>query len=295
MIIRLKKSYLINLILLISFGLSGCGAQTESSTETVNNKTENSVFVCYPDGDEVVKAEDSYQLKQPDSIVPAVEEVMSVSLDYYEGNIESYSYMVDDNNNVTLDITLADDCGREYYLLTMASVSDTIFQMDMVESVRITLLSKEGETLDSKLILRNTIYHYGVTEKQDVKRVTFYKTASNGEHLEALSGSIVMDDYVSMTENVVAELENINAIPDGTKVNSVSIISGVCYLDLSKEFEGSVENTRSDLVVYSLVNSLTGITNISKVLITIDGETDNSYRGSVDLSNPLTFNTEIVK
>ncbi len=295
MIIRFKKAYLVNLILMVMLLVSGCGAQDVSNTEAVDSVNVNSVFVCYPKDDEIVKSEEAYQLKQPDSIVPSVEEVMSVSLEYYGGNIESYSYMVDDNNNVTLDITVAEDCSREYALLTMASVSDTMFQIDMVESVRITLLSKTGESLDSKLILRNTIYHYGVSDKQDIKRVTFYKKATNGESLEALSGTLVMDDYVSMAENVVVELEKINAIPEGTKVNSLSIISGVCYLDLSKEFEESVEDTRSDLVVYALVNSITGFSNINKVLITIDGDVVNSYRGSVDLSKPLSFNNEIIK
>ena len=69
----------------------------------------------------------------------------------------------------------------------------------------------------------------------------------------------------------------------------------VCYLDLSQEFKGNVEETRSDLVVYSVVNSLTSISSISKVLITIDGEVVHSYIGTVDLSKPLSFNSEIIK
>lgn len=291
----MKKGYLLSLILIIVFSLSGCGAEEKATSEVAVDNIENSIFVCYPDDDEVLMSETAYQLKQPDSIVPSVEEVMSESIKYYDGKMENYSYMVDDDNNVTLDITIEGECSREYSLLTMAAVSDTLFQMDMVGSVKITLLTTEGETVDSKLILRNTFYYYGSEDAEDTKRVTFYKASKDGDGLEALSGTLTMGDNVSMVENVVVKLEEINAIPSGTKVNSISVVSGVCYLDLSQEFEEGVEDTKSDLIVYALVNSLTGFTNISKVLITIDGELVDSYRGSVDLSKPLSFNSDIIK
>lgn len=291
----MKKGYLLSLILIIVFSLSGCGAEEKSTSEVAVDNIENSIFVCYPVDDEVLMSESAYQLKQPDSIVPSVEEVMSESIKYYDGKMENYSYMVDDDNNVTLDITIEGECSREYSLLTMAAVSDTLFQMDMVGSVKITLLTTEGETVDSKLILRNTFYYYGSDDGGDTKRVTFYKASKDGDGLEALSGTLTMDDNVSMIENVVIKLEEINAIPAGTKVNSISVVSGVCYLDLSQEFEEGVEDTKSDLIVYALVNSLTGFTNISKVLITIDGEFVDSYRGSVDLSKPLSFNSDVIK
>ena len=291
----MKKLISINLIMIFLLSLFGCGTEKEADSKNAIPKSENSVFVYYPDNDKVVMSQDAYQLKQPDSIVPSVEEVMSVSMDYYKDKLENYSYMVDDENNVTLDITMAEECTREFALLTMVSVSDTMFQMDMVESVKITLIGTDDVIIDSKLILRNTIYHYGSEDVQNIKRVTLYKVAGNGEGLEALSGTIAMDDFVSMAENMVVELEKISAIPSGTKVNSISIVSGVCYLDLSQEFKGNVEETRSDLVVYSVVNSLTSVSSISKVMITIDGEVVHSYRGTVDLSKPLSFNSEIIK
>jgi len=291
----MKKFLLINLILVLAISLCGCGGQEKSTTETAMVAVENAVYVCYPSEDKVVKSSESYQLKQPDSIVPSVEEVMSVSMDYYEGKLESYSYMVDDNNNVTLNITVAGEYTREFGLLVMASVCDTMFQIDMVESVKVTLNSAEGEQLDSKLMLRNTIYYYGDSDNQQTKRVTFYKAASNGETLEGLSGTLVLDDYVSMVENAVVELEKIGAIPAGTKVNSASVVSGICYLDLSAEFEGGIEGVKSEFVVYSLINSITGFNNINSVMITIDGNVVSSYRGSVDLSSPLSFNSDILK
>ena len=94
------------------------------------------------------------------------------------------------------------------------------------------------------------------------------------------------------SEEKLAEIE---AIPVGTKVNSANIISGICYIDLSKEFEENVLDTKSDLVVYSVVNSITNINGIDKIMITVEGQVLDNYRGSIDLSEPLSFNKEILK
>lgn len=290
----MKRFLSVSLILMLCLWICGCSNDAEEST-TQETMTLNSVYVYYPEGDQVVRTEDTYQLKQPDSIIPSVEEVMSVSLEAYDGRMEKYSYMVDDDNNVTVDITMAGECSREYSLLTMASVSETLFQLELVESVKITLLSSEGETFDSKLILRNTFYHYGDDSHQMTKRVTFYKTNNDGDKLEPLSGSVTLKDDTAMVESIVEQLASIDAIPRTTEVNYVAIVGDICYLDLNECFNDTVEGSKSELVVYSLVNSITGVSYINQVYITIDGEVISNYRGAVDISKPLSFNKDIVK
>ncbi len=291
----MKKRLLISLIAVCLTVLSGCKADADVSTEVHSVSEDNSVYVYYPSGDNIVKNTEAYQLKQPDSIIPSVEEVMSASMESYDGKLESYTYMVDDDNNVDIQIVMVAEPTREYCLLTMASVSDTLFQMDMVQSVKVTLVNTDGETLDSKLMLRNTIYHYDSAADDVTKQMTFYKASKNGDGLEGLSGALLLDDNVSLAENVVYKLEEIDAIPNGTKVNSLHIISGVCYLDLSEEFLGDVVDTKSEQVIYSVVNSLTSLTSIEKVKITIEGQELEAYRGTVDLRKPLAFNTEIIQ
>lgn len=291
----MKKRFIISLIAVCMMVLWGCKADSDTSTEVSTVSEDNSVYLYYPSGDSIEKNGTPYQLKQPDSIIPSVEEVMTASLENYDGKLESYTYMVDDDNNVTIQIIMAEEPTREYCLLTMAAVSDTLFQMDMVQSVKLTLVNADGEALDSKLMLRNTIYHYDSASNNVEKQLKFYKAAKGGQGLEGLSGTLVLDDNVSLAENVVNKLEEINAIPEDTKVNSLHIISGVCYLDLSEEFLGDVADTKSDQVVYSVVNSLTSLTSIEKVKITVEGEEIESYRGTVDLRKPLSFNSEIIK
>jgi len=291
----MKKKIIISLIVVCLSALSGCKDNSEISTESNKVVKDNCVYVCFPSGDTIERNSEPYQLKQPDSIIPSVEEVMSASMDSYDEKIESYTYMVDDDNNVTLQLVMAEEPTREYGLLTMAAVSDTLFQMEMVESVKITLTDADGEVLDSKLILRNTIYHYGQIYDDETKQMSFYKATKGGEGLERLSGTLKYSDDISLAENVVNKLEEIQAIPEGTKVNSLDVISGVCYLDLNEAFLGDVAETKSEQVVYSVVNSLTSLTSIEKVKITVDGQEIASYRGVVDLRKPLSFNSEIIK
>jgi len=77
-------------------------------------------------------------------------------------------------------------------------------------------------------------------------------------------------------------------------VLSVSINADICYLNLSKEFENGVEGVKSETVVYAVVNSITSVTDVSKVQIIIDGEHLKTYRETTDISSPLEFNNSIL-
>lgn len=71
-----------------------------------------------------------------------------------------------------------------------------------------------------------------------------------------------------------------SAIPEGTKVNSCVLKGDTVYVDLSKEF---IENSPSgveeeSMVVYSIVNTLTELNEVSGVKILINGEENRSFK-----------------
>ncbi len=70
-----------------------------------------------------------------------------------------------------------------------------------------------------------------------------------------------------------------SAIPSGTKVNNAYLVGDVVYLDLSKEFidnhPGGLENETN--TIFSIVNSLTELNEVSYVRILIDGEENLSF------------------
>jgi spore germination protein GerM len=71
-----------------------------------------------------------------------------------------------------------------------------------------------------------------------------------------------------------------SAIPEGTKVNSCTLNGNTLYVDLSKEF---IDNAPSgideeSMVIYSIVNTLTELNEVSSVKFLINGEENKSFK-----------------
>ena len=84
-----------------------------------------------------------------------------------------------------------------------------------------------------------------------------------------------------------------SAIPEGTKVNSCTLKGNTVYVDLSKEF---VDNAPSgveeeSMVVYSIVNTLTELNEVSYVRFLINGEDNKSFKdGKITFKEVFTKN-----
>jgi spore germination protein GerM len=86
-------------------------------------------------------------------------------------------------------------------------------------------------------------------------------------------------------------------IPDGTVVRNVEMGSGIAYVNFSRELvvnhvKGAAAET---MMVYSIVNTLTGIPGINAVQILVEGVKIKSIDGHIDISKPLTRNESILK
>ena len=69
-------------------------------------------------------------------------------------------------------------------------------------------------------------------------------------------------------------------IPDGTVINKIELKNDILYVDLSKEF---IENNKGgeeleSNTIYSIVNTMTQLTEVNGVKILIDGEMDKSFK-----------------
>lgn len=68
-------------------------------------------------------------------------------------------------------------------------------------------------------------------------------------------------------------------IPEGTKVNKIELKGDTLYIDFSKEFvdnhEGGEEKEKA--TIYSIVNTMTNLTEINSIKILIDGEENKAY------------------
>ncbi len=84
-------------------------------------------------------------------------------------------------------------------------------------------------------------------------------------------------------------------IPPETKVIGVSVKDGVCYVNLNESFMNNTYVTDPRITVYAIVNSIVDGGACSQVQISVNGESNIEYMGSVDLSKPLSREQDFVE
>ncbi|NLK88482.1 MAG: GerMN domain-containing protein [Clostridiaceae bacterium] len=124
----------------------------------------------------------------------------------------------------------------------------------------------------------------------ETKTVTLYFSDSQAMYVVGEKREIQLAKGASLEEKVLLELmagprtdELWSAIPEGTKLLSVSTKNGVCTVDFSKEYvENSPGGTASErMAIYSVVNTLTGLEGVQKVQFLIEGKKREIYTHAV--------------
>lgn len=158
-----KTKYKIAVVLIICmlFTLTSCDKGNKKENVTTEAARENVINVYYPEGDTLVQDDEGYQVKQPDTLTAAVEEVMTVmSAKLGTEIIQYHTYMIDGENNVTLDFLLVGEYDKEYFLLARAAVTKTLFQLDDINNINITLTDNSGEVVLEESYDRNSFFYY---------------------------------------------------------------------------------------------------------------------------------------
>lgn len=86
-------------------------------------------------------------------------------------------------------------------------------------------------------------------------------------------------------------------VPQGVKVNEVKLENGLVTVDLSKELQTNHwgGSTGETMTIYSLVNTLTEIPEVTQVQILVDGNKIDSIAGHLDIKQPLIRDNTIIK
>lgn len=69
-------------------------------------------------------------------------------------------------------------------------------------------------------------------------------------------------------------------IPDGTRINKIELKGDTLYIDFSKEFINNHEGgeDKEKATIYSLVNTMTNLTEVNSIKILIDGEENKAFK-----------------
>ena len=84
-------------------------------------------------------------------------------------------------------------------------------------------------------------------------------------------------------------------IPNTVKLLGVSVREGICYVNFSSSFLEDGYNQKPEVAIYSIVNSIIANGNATKVQILIDGSKGTTFKGTVDLSEPLEWKTDLIE
>lgn len=196
-------------------------------------------------------------------------------------------------------------------VLLRASIVKTLCQLDGVEYVEFYVeeepLTIDGENVGimSKLSFLDSVGGEGYTQE---KYVTLYFSSNEGTEMREISTKLTHDMTVPLARLLVEQLlkgpdeisdantsEVRDTIPSGTKLNSLTIRDHVCYVDFSREFMNVQADVKGAVVVYSIVNTLCELSDVSKVQFTIDGEQQETYGDVKDFAGSFERNLDMVQ
>lgn len=191
-------------------------------------------------------------------------------------------------------------------ILLRSSVILTLCQLKDVDKVRFFV--NDGELKDNK---GNTIGDMKASDFVDNsddlitafqhRTLTLYYADESGEKLKAYTCESVLSNNVSLEQYVVDQIINgpptseyKETISSNVKVSSVYTEDDICYVDFTDSFLKESISIKDYITIYSIVNSLSEISNISKVQILVDGKSDVVYHNSMSLAKPFQRNLDYV-
>jgi len=194
-------------------------------------------------------------------------------------------------------------------VLVRAALVRTLSQAEGVKFVAITV---EGENLHDSLgnvvglmaaeqFIDNAGDEISTYEKVKLK---LYFANAEGNGLVATNRTMAYNTNISLEKLVIeqliagpgADVADVvyPTINPTTKLVSILVKDGVCYVNFDNTFLTQTYNVSSDIVIYSIVNSLTELTNVNKVQISINGSSEIMYRESVNLTTIFERNLDLI-
>ncbi len=78
-------------------------------------------------------------------------------------------------------------------------------------------------------------------------------------------------------------------------LNSIITTNNICYVDFPENFLSEQSKVANELVIYSIVNSLSELNDIHRVQISINGDTTIKYHDDISLSEPMIRKLDLVE
>lgn len=303
-----ERGAFLGLFLFVIMLLCACGQK-----EAENGKNYNVYYVNY---DETAIFAREYHTETEDINVLIGEllgqmAVVSEKLEYkapLSGNFNLLDYYLEEDR---LTLSFSENYKLQPVtteVLVRAAIVRTLTQIDGIQYVSF-LIQSEPLTdasgvvigmMNAEMFIDNAGNEISTYEKVKLK---LYLANETGDGLKKVSRTVVYNSNISMERLVVEQLiagawEGERAFPTinpDTKIVSVNVKDGICYVNLDSTFLTQIYNVTPEVTIYSITNSLVEIANVNKVQISINGDTNITYKESVNLSSVFERNLELVE
>lgn len=187
-------------------------------------------------------------------------------------------------------------------VLARASIVKTLSQIEGVDYIKFVV---NGQPLiDSNGIQIGLMTHEDFIEKTGTEmnyQAVLYFADKDGKSLVAADTTIYYTGASSIEEMVINQLINgpleagmLATIPAGTALLNVTTKEGICYVDFNDKFLDANPGVNDKVIIYSIVNSLVELPNITKVQFMINSTLRDSYRDVSDFNGFFERNLEII-
>ena len=302
-----RLNYIVCFLFAVMLVLSGCKKSEEELVE------ETGVFYLNTEGTGLVK--EAYTLKESDKKEQAEEllsELMKETecIDYVSVvpvNVELEKWRLQGEKiELYFDVKYNEMEPASEVLLRAAFVQ-TLTQIEGVEYV--AFYAAEQPVTDNKgneigyqkaedfvQNIGSTLHSY---QKVDLN---LYFIDEDGKKLVKENRSVRYNSNMSVEKLIVEKLlegPESSGVQAGfapkTKVLSVSVKDGTCYVNFDESFLTNTLAVDPKLTIYSLVNSIVDGGGAMKVQILVNGETQVKYQETFDLSQPFSRNLDMIE
>lgn len=307
-----KRKYGLLLLLLgiLAFCMVACGEKEQQGTPveiSYLNKNETKIIpeVHYLQGTttkEMIVEVLTLLCSVPDN--KELEATLSGSI-----NIVNYAY---EGTQVTVALgEKYKELAKTTEVLTRAAIVRSLTSIPDVNYVMITvngepLLDTMGNAIG--IMTADMFIDYAGQKSTDSyaqAKIRLYFANEAGDGLIAINRSLAFNmdiSNISMERLVVEQLlagpaseESHPTINPSTKLLSITVKDGVCYLNFSKDILTPINNVTSDVTIYSIVNSLVELSNVNKVEISIEGNKELKFRDKYELTTLFERNLDLVQ
>lgn len=223
--------------------------------------------------------------------------------------IDEWDY---DQDIVTIDLSKAyDDLAPQEKMITRAVLVASLTGIDGVEGVNFTIMGEPLKSATGEAIGINrqdaiiTESFLDPNQATSNPTVTLYFANADGTKLVKEQRRIALNNNVSQEKYIIEELikgpQNshlVATVPPETVVKDVSITKdGICQVDLSFDIKSKFFTTQEtkNMMIYSIVNSLTESSKINKVAFLVDGKKDIEFSKDINLRETFVRNESLIE